>query len=165
MKMNSLLLAMALAMVPWTTASAIDVLEVNRSNPSGNCNGARPVDREKLRNRPLALVNEYGNEVAYATCAFTTSDGAIGLVNFGTRFTNLSNQTATVDCTGVVGEEGDVMYYTKSVVLGPLATSEIVWTGSGPGGLFFSKRVSLSCALPPMVGMNDNKVSLLVSIL
>lgn len=165
MKAKSLVLVTALTLVPAASAYAVEILETNRTNPAGNCDGARPVDRDSLRIRPLALVNEYGASVSYITCAFTSNDPSLGNAGFGSRFTNLSMQTVTVNCTGVVGEEGAPEYYPKSLILGPLADGSLEWDGSDTGGLLFDQRVSISCALPPQVSANDNWVTIVLSIL
>lgn len=165
---KALFLATALAMAPVTSVSAIEVLETKRTNPSGNCDGARPVDRDALRIRPLALVNEYSNNIAFATCAFLTNDpsvlgGVLGISTFGTNFTNLSNATVTVTCTGVIGEEGSPVYEVKSVEIGPMSDGTLAWNSAT--GLLFSQRLSFSCALPPQVGLTDNWVTTVLSIL
>lgn len=165
MNKGTLIFVVMLALAPFASANAQEILETHRTNPAGNCDGARPVDRDALRNRPLALVNEYGSSVSYITCAFTTDTLSLGNAGFGSRFTNLSMQTVTVNCTGVVGEEGAVEYYPKSLMLGPLADGVLEWDGTDTGGLLFDQRVSFSCALPPQVGANDNWVTVVLSIL
>lgn len=165
MRTGTLILATALALAPLASANAVEILETKRTNPAGNCDGARPVDRDALRNRPLALVNEYGTSIAYSTCAFTTNDPSLGVAAFGSNFTNLSGQTVTINCTGVLGEEGSPAYYPKSLVLGPMESGSLAWDGDDNAGLLFGHRLSLSCALPPQAGMTDNWVTVLLSLL
>jgi hypothetical protein len=166
-KSTQLLLLAMMASVPLAPAHALDVLETQRSNPTGNCEGSRPSDRDALRHRPLALVNEYSLDPApvFITCAFSSPDEALGISVFGSRFTNLSNATVTVNCTGVVGEEGSPRYYPKALTLAPLASGSLSWSGNDNGNLLFGDRLSLSCTLPADVAANDNFVGYLLSIL
>lgn len=164
MKIASLVLA-TLLVSPNASAQLLEVLETNRTNSTNNCEGARPSDRNALRHRPLAVVNEYGAEPVFVTCAFTVNDALLGISAYGMRFTNLSSQPQTVSCTGVVGEEGSPRYYTKSLALGPLASGSLVWSGNDNGNLLFGDRLSLSCLVPPQVGLNDNWVTALLPIL
>ena len=166
MKTKLITIGLLLALAPCASALAVDVFETNRTNPSGNCDGAMPVYDAMLRNRPLSLVNELGSTMAYTTCAYTTSDPSLGPSEFGTRLTNMSTTTVTLNCTVVFGQECLATWYPKSIILAPATSGFLIWTRAADnGGVVFDKRVSLSCALPPKVALNENWVTVLVSVL
>lgn len=159
MKAMSVLFAAALIGAPDASAQVLNLIETNRANSAANCQGARPVDREALRVRPLAGFNEYAGDSVFVTCSYASNDALLGIDGFGIRFTNLSTESRTVTCTGVVGEEGTPRYYTKAITLGPLATGQVAFSGNDNNDLMFGDRLSLSCLVPPQVGLNDNWVS------
>lgn len=162
----SALSTMLLATVFAPTAQALNVLSTTGTGPAGNCAPAFPPGGlTALRQRPLATINE-GPAIEYVTCAFTTEEISLGVVDFNTRITNLSDVTAVVNCTAVVGEESlGPEYFVKSITVAPMTSGTLAWTGSDNGGLLFSKSVAISCALPTFVGVNRNRVTVLLSIL
>lgn len=146
-------------------AQALDVLGTNGTGPVGNCQAALPAYEGQTRKRPLAVVNESPN-TAFVTCAFTTEEISIAVQSFGTRVGNLSDASATVTCTGVIGDElEDADYIVKSITLAPGAGGDLIWTSADYGGLLFARSVAISCALPPFTGLNRNRVTTLLSIL
>lgn len=146
-------------------AHALDVLATNGTGPVGNCQAALPAFEGQTRKRPLALVNE-SDSVAFVTCAYTTEEVSLNVMGFNTRATNLSDVSATLSCTAVVGDEAeDASYIVKSLVLAPGADGVLAWGTADNGGLLFAKSVAISCALPPLVGLNRNRVTTLLSIL
>jgi hypothetical protein len=146
-------------------ADAVDVLSTNGTGPVGNCQAALPAYEGQTRKRPLAVVNE-SNSTAFVTCAFTSEEVSLNVVSFGTRLSNISVVPVTVNCTGVVGEElEDAEYIVKSLTLAPQTDGNLTWTSADHGGLLFAKSVAISCALPPFVGLNRNRVTTLLSIL
>jgi hypothetical protein len=159
------LLLAAVLVAPSASAQVLGVVETSRTNSAGNCHGARPIDREALRFRPLAVVNEYGTASAFVTCAFTSTDNLLGISAFGVAFTNLGTSPQTVSCTGVVGEEGSPRYYTKALTLAPQGSGTLAWSGNDNGNLLFGDRLSVSCLVPPQVGLNDNFVTALLPLL
>lgn len=146
-------------------ADAVDVLSTNGTGPVGNCQAALPAYEGQTRKRPLAVINE-SNSTAFVTCAFTSEEVSLNVVSFGTRLSNISTVPVTVNCTGVIGEElENAEYIVKSLTLGAQTDGDLTWTSADHGGLPFAKSVAISCALPPWVGLNRNRVTTLLSIL
>lgn len=146
-------------------AEALDVLGTNGTGPVGNCQAALPAYEGQTRKRPLAVINE-SDSTAYVTCAFTTEEISIAVQSFSTRVSNLSDIPATVNCTGVIGDElEDADYIVKSITLAPGADGTLSWGVADNGGLLFAKSVAISCALPSFTGLNRNRVTTLLSIL
>ena len=146
-------------------ADAVGILSTNGTGPVGNCQAALPAYEGQTRKRPLALVNE-GAATAFVTCAMTTEEVSINVNSFTTEISNLGATDATVTCTAVVGDElGSARYIVKSLSLAPATEGELSWGLSDNGGLLFNKSIALSCALPPMVGLNRNRVTTLLSLI
>jgi hypothetical protein len=146
-------------------AGAVDLLSTNGTGPVGNCQAALPAYEGQTRKRPLAVINESPN-TAFVTCAFTTEEVSINVQSFSTRVSNLSDVPATVNCTGVIGDElEDADYIAKSITLAPGADGTLSWGTADNGGLLFAKSVAISCALPSFTGLNRNRVTTLLSIL
>jgi len=155
-------LALAAASTP---ARAVDLLSTNGTGPVGNCQAALPAYEGMTRKRPLALVNE-GEDVSFVTCALTTEEVSLNVNHFSTRVSNLGDEAVTVSCTAVVGDELDsTRYIVKTLTLPPGGEDTLAWGLADNGGLLFNKSIALSCALPPMVGLNRNRVTTLLSIL
>jgi len=159
------LATMLLAVVASPSAQALDLLSTTGTGPVGNCQPATPSQITQIRRRPLAVINE-GSQIEFATCAFETEEVSLNVVGFNTRLTNLSEVTVTVNCSGVVGDEAaNAQYFPKTLVLAPGASGTLSWSAADNGGLLFTKSVALSCALPPFVGLNRNRITTLISIL
>jgi hypothetical protein len=146
-------------------ASALDLLSTNGTGAVGNCQAAMPAYEGNVRKRPLSLVNE-SEATSYVTCALTTEEVSLNVTGFSTRLSNISSQPRTVSCTAVVGDELEgASYIVKSITLAPHADGTLAWGTGDNNGLLFSKSVALSCALPPWVGLNRNRVTTLLSII
>lgn len=146
-------------------AEALDVLSTNGTGPVGNCQAALPAFEGQTRKRPLAVVNE-SSSTAFVTCAFTTEEVSLNVTGFSTRVSNISDVSATINCTAVVGDElEDADYIAKSITLAPGADGTLSWDTLDNGGLLFAKSVALSCALAPFTGLNRNRITTLISIL
>jgi hypothetical protein len=147
------------------SADAVDVLSTNGTGPVGNCQAALPAYEGQTRKRPLAVVNE-GSGTAFVTCAFTSEEVSLNVVSFGTRLSNLSAVSATVNCTAVIGEElENAEYIVKSITLAPHDDGDLTWTSADNEGLLFDQSIAISCALPSFVGLNRNRATTLLSIL
>lgn len=146
-------------------AHALDVLSTTGSGAVGDCQPAVAGGDAFIRRRPLAVINE-GSQTQFATCAYTTEEISINVVGFNTKLTNISAVPASVTCTAVVGEESQsAQYFVKSIDLAAGATGTLAWSAADNGGLLFAKSVAISCALPPFVGLNRNRVTTLISTL
>ncbi|MGH8032100.1 MAG: hypothetical protein ACREO8_06975 [Luteimonas sp.] len=158
------LVAAAVLCASMSEARAVDVLSTFATNAVGNCQGALPVYEALIRKRPLAIVNE-GTQNAFVICAFTSEQLSLGITAYGTRLTNTSAIPQTVTCTGVTGEEGSAQYFVKAVGLPPGESRRIEFSFLLDNlGILFDSRLSLSCRLPPGVGLNDNSVTTLIAV-
>lgn len=165
--MKGVILAVAgtLAIGMSSPAGALDVLSTTGTGPVGNCQPARPVYESLLRKRPLSYENE-GDRAAFVTCAMTTEEVSLNVQSFSTRVSNLSTAPQTVSCTAVIGDELDgADYIHRSVTLAPGSAGNITWSAAEAGGLFTSKSIAISCLLPPMTGLNRNRVTTLLSLI
>lgn len=153
---------LAIALSP--QAEALDTLGTNGTGPVGNCQAALPAFEGQTRKRPLSLINE-GSSSVFVTCAFTTEEVSINVQGFNTRVSNLSDVSATINCTAVVGEElEDADYIAKSITLVPGASGTLSWDTLDNGGLLFDKSVAISCSLPSFTGLNRNRITTLLSL-
>lgn len=160
---SSIALATTLVLGVSSTALAVEVISTLGTGPVGNCQAALPAYEGQTRKRPLAVMNE-GTTNAFVTCAYSTEENAVGVRDFKTAVTNISSVVAVVNCTAVIGEEqANAVYIPKSVTLSPGATGEIAWTQADNGGTVFAQSVAISCNLPPLVGLNRNRVTVLIS--
>lgn len=150
------MLAIAL---PAGDAGAVARARLYYANATSYCQTALPVFDGQVRKRPLAVQNE-GTGPAFVTCSFTAqSTGLDSVVLFAS---NDGDAAAALTCTGVTSVQGSgSQYVSKTVVIQASGKGGIVWLpndfGSGstiPGGGYFS----VSCNLPPGVGINDSYV-------
>lgn len=153
---------LAFAAIP--QAQAVGLLETRATNAPGNCQAALPAYEGQIRKRPLAIFNE-GTESAFITCAFTTSQLALGIKGYTARMTNLGTVPVAVTCTGVNGEEGSATYFTKTLNINPGASTVLSYDNILDNlAILFTNRLSVSCNIPPMVGMNNNSVTSVLSL-
>lgn len=129
------------------------------ANATSYCQTALPVFDGQVRKRPLAVQNE-GNAAAFVTCSFTAQ--STGLDSVALFASNEGATTATLSCTGVTGvQDSGSQYVSKTVTIAAAAATGLLWVaedfGSAqviPGGGYFS----VSCSLPPGIGLNDSYV-------
>lgn len=146
-------------------AGAVDLLSTNGTGPVGNCQAALPTYEGNIRKRPLAITNE-GSGAAFVTCALTTEEVSLNVQSFATRISNLSAAPATVSCTAVVGDELEgADYIAKSATLAPNSSGTLTWNTADNDGLLFAKSVAISCNLPPLTGLNRNRITTLLSLI
>lgn len=147
-----------------TSASAVDKQMEMSANATANCQGALPSFEGSIRKRPLAVQNE-GSSAAFVTCSFVneydTADRR--LISYYTAwFTNTGASAATVSCTGVAGYQtrAETTYNSKSVVVAANSAAQamISFAPADNGGFGYYPLVSLSCSIPPGVGINDTYV-------
>lgn len=151
-------------------AHAATELVQHTQTATNTCQGAL-VNQEKLRNRPLGIVNET-DEPIFVSCSFTTAnDGASTrgtriVEYFGAFFTNNKPFDQTVTCTGVEGLAGepDIVYTTKSVTVlangvpGTPDTGYIFFGRESPSDPLLYQNVAMSCSLSPGISINDTYV-------
>lgn len=160
------------AMSPASNA-AVENLQI-QSNATGLCQGSLPAWETSLRKRPLAVVNE-GDSPTYITCSFTTiidqgGGGGVSQTTVGRYFGMFLSSTVaepqTVSCTGVVGFEGSpTLQYINAEVVVSSETPDSNYLyfypeDADPGQEFFHQLASLSCRLPPGVGISDTYVGI-----
>lgn len=157
------LIAGVLSMAP---AAAVEKQMEMAANAAANCQGALPNFEGSIRKRPLAVQNE-GTTAAFVTCSFVSQyDTAVGAVQeveqFSAWFVNKGSSEAVVTCTGIAGFEtgADNVYISKTVTIAPDPTfqAQISFRADDNGGESFHPLVSLSCRIPPGVGINDTYV-------
>jgi hypothetical protein len=158
------MLALAMAVgLPAGDASAATKTRFYYANATSYCQTALPVFDGNVRKRPLAVQNE-GTTGAFITCSFTAQ--STGLDSVVVLASNDGAATATLSCTGVTsvqgGDDGGPSeYVTKTVAIPAAGVSGFTWlpeefgiSSTIPGGGYFS----VSCNLPPGVGINDSYV-------
>lgn len=159
-----LTVAVAAAYAAPTSAQTAPSLHSNASQPTARCQGALPVFETQIRKRPLAVQNE-GSRNTFVTCSFEFDSG--NAVDFAatmvdTYFTNLSDEEADVTCTAVTGWQGgenEYVSFTTPVAPEGEEQGNLFWVGDDfEGGGLETGLVSISCALPPGVGVNDTYV-------
>lgn len=157
----STLIALMLSSSP---GAAIDKQMEMSANAAANCQGALPNFEGSIRKRPLGVQNE-GSESAFVTCAFASQYDVAAVTDishFAAFFVNKGTAEATVACTGVAGfETGESnVYISKSITVAPNSTVHAFlqfWQDDN-GGESFYPLVSMSCKIPPGVGINDTYV-------
>jgi hypothetical protein len=137
------------------------------ANATANCQGALPNFEGAIRKRPLAVQNE-GSAASFVSCSFSSeydTEAQRPVSYFGAFFTNGSATARTVTCTGVAGyDTGDNTYVSKSVTVAPnrLEQADIFFVPGDIGGAGYYPLVSMSCNIPPGVGINDTYVGYVV---
>jgi len=160
-QLTTALIAMVIGLTTAGAAQAIDIINITSANAVSYCQAALPVFDVQLRKRPLAVVNE-GDASAFVTCAFTrhgNSDSILTLLMFAQN-TGANSQDLT--CTLVAGVAGaaDNQLVVKTVTLPPGQPRQISWTGGDfSGGVVPDTQYSMSCSLPPGIGLNDSYLS------
>lgn len=123
----------------------------------GTCEAALPAYEGTIRKRPLALVNE-GMASAFVTCAFPGFEGGT-FIGLDIWFTNFGNAAAVVRCTFVTGTAATGVphavppTYTTRIRELPAGASDALFLTQG--GASTDAPTSVSCALPPQVGIGD----------
>ena len=151
-----------------TPAHAVEEEMEMGGNPTAICQGALPNFEGAIRKRPLAVQNE-GTTSSFVTCSFLTgyNPEAWGQVNyFGLYLINSSSTAKTVTCTGVAGYDsgGENAYVSKqvSVPANRAAQESVFFTAEDNDGNGYYPMVSMSCSIPPGVGINDTYVVYMV---
>jgi hypothetical protein len=159
---------LAALLVP-ATAAAVDEQMETAANATANCQGALPNLEGSIRKRPLAVQNE-GTANAFVTCSFSSEydvDDRRQVSYFGAWMINKSTTPKTVSCTGVAGYDsydGNV-YVSRTITLPANGTTqgEMFFEPVDNGGQGYYPLVSMSCSIPPGVGINDTYVGYVVS--
>lgn len=162
------LAAVVIAAAPQARAATELVQHTNTA--TNTCQGAL-ANKDKLRNRPLGILNEADVDV-FVSCSFTTArtsnaeDTSAIVEYFGAFFTNNKPYDQTVTCTGVEGLAGepDIVYTNQSVTVlangvpGTPDTGYIFFGRATASDPLLYQNVAMSCALPPGVSINDTYV-------
>ena len=154
-------------LLPTVPAAAIEKQMEMAANAAANCQGALPNFEGSIRKRPLGVQNE-GTTASFVTCSFVSQydtgiDAVREVEQFDAWFVNKGSSAAEVTCTGVAGFEtgADNVDLSKSVTVAPDPTlqAQIHFRADDNGGEPFHPLVSLSCRIPPGVGINDTYVN------
>lgn len=139
------------------SAAAQSTIASSAANPAARCQGALPAFETAIRKRPLAVQNE-GSKASFVTCSFEVDAYAAenGVLALDTYFTNTTAAPVSLTCTAVSGFAGGTNEFSSQTVsLVPGTQTEVFWeAGDFTNGLF-DGLISISCALPPGVGVND----------
>lgn len=157
----------AMAWLPAVDAWAATQIRRFHATAVSLCQSALPAYESGIRKRPLAVQNE-GADDAFVTCAFTTQWGG-DLTDVTIGFRSAGNATATVSCTGVTGTQGASqpnIYVIKSATLP--SSNAVGWNGNdydtGDGSIPGNAYFSVSCKLPPGVGITSTSVQFVEDI-
>lgn len=162
---HCILWALVAALFTTLPATAADKFMEMSANAAANCQGALPNFEGAIRKRPLGVQNE-GTTASFVTCSFVNQYDS-GVQNqtvdyFDAFFINKGTSAAVVTCTGVAGFEtgADNTYISKEITVAPNSTVHTLmhFDANDNGGESFYPLVSLSCRIPPGVGINDTYV-------
>ena len=150
----------------YSMPAAAQTIHGNSAAPSARCQASLPMSELAIRKRPLTIQNDSTTTGAWVTCGFefdaaAAINGSAQLVD--AYFTNYSDTTQTVTCSGVTGfEGGDVEYVGLDVEVpadGVGGDGNLFWYAEDfEGGGMETGVVSINCFLPPGVGINDTYV-------
>ena len=152
------------AVLAASPAAAVEKDMETAANAAGNCQGALPNFEGSIRKRPLGVQNE-GTALSFVTCSLSTeydTDDIRQVSYLGAFFSNKGTTAVTVNCTAVAGFEtnGTNVYVAKAISVPPNApeSTALYFLPSDNGGQGYYPMVSLSCGLPPNVGIHDTYV-------
>lgn len=155
------LLTIAVASTYSISANAVETDHANGSNPTARCQGALPAFETQIRKRPLAVQNE-GTANSFITCSFESDVGnAIGNapVLLDTYFSNNTAAAVSLSCTAVTGFQGGTNeYVNQTITIAPGQSGNPFWADTDFENGFASGLVSISCNIPPGVGINDTYI-------
>lgn len=159
---------LAAVLLPGTAAAVEEEMETS-ANATASCQGALPNFEGSIRKRPLAVQNE-GTANTFVTCSFSSEydvDDQRQVSYFGAWMSNRSSTPKVVTCTGVAGYDGysDNVYVAQTVTVpaNSAGQSNIFFEPADNGGEGYYPLVSMSCAIPPGIGINDTYVGYVVS--
>lgn len=139
-------------------ASAVTVQNVMSTQGTSRCQGALPSFEGAFRKRPLVYKNE-GTASAFVTCAFPINIGTAlsGGNGLDVYFSNDTAASATITCNAVTGwYTGTNEYAAKTITINAGQQADALWTASDfPNGGLDDGLITISCSLPPGVGIND----------
>lgn len=134
---------------------------VQAQNAAGPCKPALPIYDTNIRARPLAFQNESTTGVsAFANCMLSWQKNSYGVESYRVLVKNLRpSGSVTVNCTGVVGQEGAASYKVKSVTLAAGASGWVTFNGADfnlPSE--FKRNPNVQCLLPNLTGITETEV-------
>lgn len=149
-------LAAAAALLASTAAEAATRQVWFQQNGSGACQAALPAFEGLIRKRPMAIQNE-GTAPAFVTCSPVTLQG-VAVRDPRPHGIFIANRTAaavTVNCTGVQGNVDGIadLSVPKSVTVVGNNHGSIYWEVSEGFDAFNDTSFSISCSIPPGVGI------------
>jgi hypothetical protein len=136
------------------SAQAVTQQRVVISNATNYCQTALPVQDTNVRKRALTVVNE-GSGNAFVSCSYH-SENAVQVAEIW--FHNDNAVATDVTCTGVIGYNGNSLTASQTVTIDPDGAQNFLdWDSTDFGGST-SALFSLSCVLPPGVGLDDSYI-------
>ncbi len=156
-----LVVSVAGAYASSASAQTATNLSSTAANATAHCQGALPAFETAIRKRPLGVQNE-GTANAFVTCSFEADAFAAedGILSLDTYFTNTSAAAVNLTCTAVSGFEGGTNeFVSKTTPIAAGGQGNPFWdAGEFTNGLF-EGLISISCAVPVGVAVNDSYVT------
>ncbi|MFT3898227.1 MAG: hypothetical protein QM719_11135 [Thermomonas sp.] len=129
------------------------------ANPAGVCQLSTPTIDSKVRPKATAYNNE-GTTNVFVICGLTNPasvDGGASIVFLGAK--SLDGATHSLTCTAVngIGTVDVQQYVSKTITVPATYFGEIDWAPADFGGsstIPSSRTMSVTCTLPPNVGIN-----------
>lgn len=157
------LLTIAIASTYSISANAVETDHANGTNPTARCQGALPAFETQIRKRPLAVQNE-GTANSFITCSFeydvVNAIGNSGVL-LDTYFSNNTAAAVNLNCTAVTGFQGEDSvneYVAQTIAIPANGHANPVWIDTDFENGFASGLISISCNIPPGVGINDTYI-------
>jgi hypothetical protein len=158
LSVSSLVVA-ALAMAD---AQADNVGRFLQANATSHCQTALPVFDGNVRKRPLAVQNEGDGDV-FVTCSFTGQATTLAQVHVFLSNADTSQQIP-VSCTAVTGHRRQANEYVTKATVVQGYLGQLVWGNEDfegtPSGIPGSGLFSVTCKLPPGIGIGNATVLL-----
>jgi len=167
MKLATTIAGLTLAMAAaYSMPATAQEVHYSPAAPTARCQASVAMSELALRKRPLAIQNNSTTDGAWVTCGFeydTSQSINGGAILVDAYFTNYSDTTQTLICSGVTGYEGGVNEYVGfSLEMAAGASGEdgnLFWFDTDfEGGGMEEGLVMINCYLPPGVGINDTYV-------
>ncbi len=129
------------------------------ANPAGVCQLSIPTIDSRVRPKATAYNNE-GTTTVFVICGLTnpaSMDGGASIVFLGAK--SLDGATHNLTCTAVNGIAAldAQLYVSKTMTVPAAGILTIIWEPSDFGGsttIPNSRSMSMTCTLPPNVGIN-----------
>lgn len=154
-----------IASVQMHDADSAEIFTAPNTSAVANCQPALPAFDGLIRKRPRALQNEGGSS-AFVSCSFTGDVFSIDgrTVQASAVLTNNTSSMMSVTCTLINGEFTVPNYLPKTLAIASGGFTQFSWSAVDNGGNNLTPFVSMSCSLPPGIGISNIFSSYLMSV-